>query len=361
MIRRIKKRWGLTISLVIFIFLIILTTMILGGGFFAILHHIGVLNFFDGARPDFSSGRPVDFGIFPFRGVLSMIVFSVFFGTVIAWFFSKTALRPIRKIIEATHKVASGDFNVKLDIHGIYELEELSGSFNKMAYELSGIETLRNDFINSFSHELKTPISSIRGFAKLLKNETLDKEDKQEYLNIIITESERLTSLSENILNLAKYENLEIIADITEIRMDELVRKAVIQMEPKWLAKEINIIVETEVILFNGNADLIQQVLLNLIDNAIKYTESGGNITIRLIVNKDGLYLIVKDDGIGMDDMTKERIFDKFYQADISRAGKGHGLGLSIVKRIINLCGGLIEVHSEQHEGSEFIVWLPMM
>jgi len=349
----IKKRFGLTLSLVIFIFFVLLAALMLSVLLVLLLHFVGVLEPWGDVRPDAPQGGA------PIGGLLAMMAFSVTLGISIAWFFSKKALNPIRKIIEAIHKVALGDFSVRLDIHGIYELEELSGSFNKMAHELSTIETLRSDFINSFSHELKTPISSIRGFARLLKDETINNEDKQEYLDIIITESERLISLSENILSLANYENSEIIADVLEIRLDEQLRKAVIQMEPKWVSKNINVSVETDEVTYTGNADLIQQVLLNLIDNAVKFTEAGGNIAIKLTNTDDGIRLIVKDDGIGMDEHTKGRIFDKFYQADVSRSGVGNGLGLSIVKRIVDLCGGQINVRSEQYTGSEFEVRLP--
>jgi signal transduction histidine kinase len=349
----IKRRWGLTISLVIFIFLVLLVSLLLSGLLVITLHYLGILELWSNVPPDTHRGGA------PVGGLLAMIAFSVTLGLSIAWFFSKKALRPIRNIIEATHKVAGGDFNVKLDIHSIYELEELSQSFNKMTTELSSIETLRSDFINSFSHELKTPISSIRGFAKLLKDETLSDKDKQEYLDIIIAESQRLTSLSENILSLANYENLEIIADITDIRLDEQLRKAIIQTEPKWLSKDINVVVETDIVSYKGSADLIQQVLLNLIDNAIKFTAHGGNITVRLTDSEDSVRLIVTDDGIGMDELTKERIFDKFYQRDASRTGVGNGLGLSIVKRIVELCGGQIEVRSDLNIGSEFDIRLP--
>jgi len=353
MISSIKKRLGLTVSLVIFIFLIMLASMLLSGVLVVILHSVGILDFWDGIRHDtVRRGVPVGW-------LFAVIAISTILGISIAGFFSKIALRPIRRIIAATHKVAGGDFNVRLDIHGIYELEELSGSFNKMTHELSTIETLRSDFINSFSHEFKTPIVSIRGFARLLKDDSLSKTDRQEYLDIIITESERLSSLSENVLNLANYENLERIADITEFRLDEQLRKAVIQMEPKWSQKGIEMSIETEEVFYTGSADLIQQILLNLIDNAIKFTEPGGNIEIHLNNSDNGVRLSVKDDGIGMDEQTKERIYDKFYQGDMSRAGAGYGLGLSIVKRIVDLCGGQIDVQSEHDAGSEFTIWLP--
>jgi len=333
--------------------------MILGGGLLALLHHIGALNFFDGAGPDHVSGRPVNFYAFPIRGVLSLIAFSAFFGTVITGFFSKIALRPIRKVVEATHRVAGGDFGVRLDIHSIYELEELSQSFNKMVQELSSIEALRSDFINNLSHEFKTPIVSIRGFAELLVEDKLSEKEQQEYLGIIIKESERLASLATNVLNLTKYENLEIVSETTNYRLDEQLRKAVLQLENNWASKNINIDIETDDVEYDGSPDHTQQVLLNLIDNAIKFTESGGNIEIRLMKDNGGIRLIVKDDGIGMDEQTKAHIFDKFYQGDVSRAKSGNGLGLSIVKRIIDLCGGHIEARSKQYEGSEFEIWLP--
>ena len=359
MTNMIRKRWGLTVSLVLFIFLIMFSTMILGGGFLAILHHTGALDFFGSARPDHAGGRPVNLGGFPIRGVFSMVVSSAFFGTLIAWFFSKIALRPIRKVIEATHMVAGGDFGVRLDIHSIYELEELSKSFNKMVHELSSIETLRSDFINNLSHEFKTPIVSIRGFAELLVEDKLSEKEQKEYLDIIINESKRLSSLSTNVLSLTKYENLGIISETMKYRLDEQLRTAVIQLENTWAGKNIYIDIETGYVLYDGNPDLTQQIFLNLIDNAVKFTEEGGNIEIRLQKDDSGIRLIVKDDGIGMDEQTQAHIFDKFFQGDVSRAESGNGLGLSIVKRIVDLCGGSIKVQSEQYKGSEFEVWLP--
>jgi len=353
MINSIKKRWGLTVALVIFIFLVMLAAMLLAGTLVVLLHVLGVLEPWGAPQHGaIRSGAPVGW-------LFAMMAFSITLGISIAWFFSEKALRPIRRIIEATHKVASGDFDVRLNVRGVYELEELSRSFNKMAHELSTIETLRSDFINDFSHEFKTPIVSIRGFARLLKDETLGDKERQEYLDIIITESERLTSLSENVLNLANYENLEIIADITDFRLDELIRKAVIQMEPKWQAKNIDVNIEIDEVMYKGSADLLQQVLLNLIDNAVKFTGSGGVIEMQLTHDEGAILLSVKDNGIGMDEEIKARIFDKFYQGDNSHTGVGNGLGLAIVKRIVDLCGGRIEVQSKQNTGTEFKIRLP--
>ena len=348
-----KKRWGLTVSLVIYVFLVMLVALLIAGLLVMILHLTGLLAFWEGVRPEY-----VNCGT-PFRVILSMTVFSIMMGTAIAWFFSKKALKPIRKIIDATRKVAAGDFSVKVGIRGIHELEELSQSFNIMAQELSNTEALRRDFINDFSHEFKTPIVSVRGFAKLLKDGSLSEKDRQEYLDIIITESERLAALSTNVLNLTKYENLEIITDKAEYRLDEQIRRAVVLTEPKWTAKGIEVVLEMDEVLFTGNSDLTQQIWLNLLDNAIKFSNLNGIITIWLTCREGGIRFTIRDNGVGMDDLTKARVFDKFYQGDESRSKSGNGLGLTIVKRIIDLCGGRVEIRGELGVGSEFVVWLP--
>ena len=349
----IKKRLGLTVSLVIYVFLVMLAALLTAGLLVMILHLTGLLEPWEGVRPEYvNSGAP-------FRVIIFMSAFSIMMGTAIAWFFSKKALNPIRKIIDATHKVADGDFSVQVEIGGIHELEELSRGFNKMVQELSNTEALRSDFINDFSHEFKTPIVSVRGFAKLLKDGSLSEKDRQEYLDIIIAESERLAALSTNVLNLTKYENLEIITDKAEYRLDEQIRRAVVLSEPKWSAKGIEVVLEMDEVLFSGNADFTQQIWLNLIDNAIKFSNHNGTVTIWLTQREDGIHFTIRDKGVGMDDLTKARVLDKFYQGDESRAKSGNGLGLAIVKRIIDLCGGYIEIRGELGMGSEFEVWLP--
>jgi len=349
----VKKRWNLTISLVLFVFGIMISTMLLAGLLVMVLHLAGVM-------PEGGEVRPEQIRHFvPLRFILSMFMFSAFLGAPIAWFFSKKALRPIKKVVDATRLVAEGNYDVQVDIKGINELEELSHSFNKMTQELSSVESLRRDFINNFSHEFKTPIVSIRGFAKLLKEGVVSENEKQEYLEIIIAESERLALLSTNVLNLSKYETLETIADKAPFRVDEQIRRAVVITEPKWSAKNLDVDIALDEAAYNGSADLTQQVWLNLIDNAIKYSNLDGILVLRLTQSGSGICFTIKDNGIGMDEQTKARIFDKFYQADASRTKSGNGLGLTIVKRIVDLCGGKIEVQSELGTGSEFVVWLP--
>nr|WP_245645000.1 HAMP domain-containing sensor histidine kinase [Peribacillus loiseleuriae] len=192
-----------------------------------------------------------------------------------------------------------------------------------MTQELSSIETLRSDFVNNFSHEFKTPIVSIRGFAKLLKDNNLSEEDRRDFLDIIITESERLATLSTNVLTLAKYENLGIIADKAPFRLDEQIRRTIVLMEPKWSAKDITVNLELDKVIYKGNEDLTQHIWLNLFDNAIKFSYQGGLINITLVKVDDEIRFVIQDDGSGMDDHSKVHIFDKFYQVDTFPYRKG--------------------------------------
>jgi signal transduction histidine kinase len=291
-----------------------------------------------------------------------MFAFSIVLGSVIAAFFSKKALQPIRRIIKATNEVASGNFNVIVESKGIQELEdELSQSFNRMTKELSSIETLRSDFISSFSHEFKTPIVSIRGFAKLLREGGLTDEERDEYLEIIFTESERLAKLSTNILNLSKYEAIETITDKSSFRLDEQIRRAILMSAPKWEEKSINIDIQMDNATFSGDADLTQQIWINLLDNAIKFSKPEGNISITLMDLDSSISFAIQDDGMGMDEETKARIFDKFYQGDKSHAQDGNGLGLPMVKRVAELHGGKITVDGIIGNGSVFTVVLPKL
>lgn len=349
----IKKRWGLTVSLVVFVFAVMMSAMLLAGFIIVMLHRTGILSFWNGTRPEHGNDGS------PFGVLLVMMAFSILLGTTIAAFFSKKALNPIRKVIDATYKISEGDFSVRTDLRGVHELEELSRSFNRMAHELSSIETLRSDFINNFSHEFKTPIVSIRGFAKLLKDGNLTDDEKAEYLDIIITESERLAQLSTNVLNLSKYETINIIADKIPFWLDEQIRRAVVMFEPKWAVKHLTIDIELDNIQFLGNEDLTQQIWLNLLDNAIKFSPPNSTIQIRLVQWNGEIMFSIQDDGEGMDEQTKAKVFDKFYQGDTSHAKDGNGLGLTIVKRIVALYHGRIELQSESNKGTLLRIFLP--
>jgi signal transduction histidine kinase len=303
--------------------------------------------------------------------VNAMRIFRVYFQLSIVFAFALSAvvititvnktLKPIIALTEGTKKVAGGDFGVVIpvDINRHDELRDLTDSFNKMARELSLITMLNNDFINNVSHEFKTPISSIQGFAAVLLSTDLTDEQK-EYAEIIAFESARLTKLAENILKLTKLENQVIITEKEDFYIDEQIRYSYVLLQSELFEKNIDICFELSPIKYNGNPGLIQQIWHNLLSNAVKFSNENGRIKINC-EKKDGNAVIsITDNGIGMNETTVAHIFDKFYQGDLSHAKQGNGLGLSIVKRIAELCGGTIDIKSTIGKGSEFIVRLPL-
>lgn len=228
-----------------------------------------------------------------------------------------------------------------------------------MTQDLASIETMRSDFVNVISHEFKTPIAAIEGFAEVLQNGNLSTEEQQECLGFIIAESKRLATLSTNVLALSKYENTNIITEKSVFSLDEQIRRVIALTEPKWSGKGIETYVDIEDdIAFEGNEDLTQQIWMNLLVNAIKFSPRGSNIDIALRRQGNAICFTIQDEGLGMDEQAQAHCFDKFYQADESQSGSGNGLGLAIVKRIVELHSGTIEVRSEPEQGSTFTVML---
>jgi len=298
-----------------------------------------------------------------------MFMSSVVIGTVISYFASKKFLRPINNIIKATKIIAKGNFKVKVpEASNPGVLRELLESFNKMVEELGGIEIFRNDFINNFSHEFKTPIVSIKGFAKQLKKNNLPPEQQQEYIDIIIKECERLSVMSSKVLLLTKLENQQIITDKKDYSLDEQIRNCILLLEKQWEKKNIAFNIELVPTTFYGNEELLSHVWLNLLDNAIKYSHENGEINVscrpsRKINPAGGIENMtevrITDCGIGMDENTLKNIFEKFYQGDTAHSDSGNGLGLPLVKRIAVLCGVKISVQSEKGKGTSFYIYLP--
>lgn len=290
---------------------------------------------------------------------ITSLIISTLIATIISGIASKRILRPIRTLSKATEEVAKGNFSVKIGIPKDYEFALLAKNFNKMVHELSSIETLRNDFVSNVSHEIKTPIASIQGFAKLIQDKNLNDDERSEFTDIIISELSRLSKLTSNILKLSKLENQEVITGKAEFALDEQIRCAILIMEPEWSEKEIDLDIDLDKVSIIGNEDLLQQVWLNIIGNAIKFTEKGGTIGIKLMDLQDKIVIKVSDNGVGMNEETQRHIFDKFYQGDKSHLSKGNGLGLSLVKRIIELCDGEIKVRSKLYYGTTFTIGLP--
>lgn len=301
---------------------------------------------------------PPEASLFPL--LLQTGFISILIGTVLTLCIGHLPLRPLNTLIQAIHAVSRGDFQTKIHLEHPREFKELSSCFNQMTEELAGIEMLRRDFINNFSHEFKTPMASILGFAKLLKKGSLTAKEQSEYLDIIIEESKRLTELSTNVLNLSKVESMALLTDFSTFNIGEQIRESVVLLESKWSKKGIAFDLHLNESRINGNEQLLKQAWMNLIDNAIKFSPMNSIITLSLDVNGDYVSVLVKDHGIGMDQKTRHNIFDKFYQGDTSRASEGNGLGLPLVKKIVELHCGTITVESRPGQGSSFIVTLPL-
>lgn len=288
--------------------------------------------------------------------LLSYIIIGAFLITLSG----KRAVKPILKLNAATQEVAKGNFDVQVENNSNDEVGQLTKNFNKMTGELKRIEYLRKDFINSVSHEFKTPIASIQGFAKLLQKGNLSEVEKQEYADIIVEETTRLSKLSSNILRLSSLDNQEKIEQKTVFSLDEQIRKTILLLEHEWSNKNIDFDIELDEVQYQGDEELLQQVWINLLNNAIKFSNTNSSIAVRLNRTNSAVKVEISDTGIGMSEESMLRIFEKFYQGDKSHSNDGNGLGLSLVKRILDLCGGSIRVERKFHEGSTFTVELPV-
>lgn len=294
----------------------------------------------------------------PHLFIISLLFISVIIGTAISLVVAKKILNPITKISKAANEIAKGNFDVRLETNSrIKEIGELNRNFNVMAQELSGIETLRNDFVVNVSHEFKTPIAAIEGYAMLLQDKSLSEPERDDYARMIIESSRQLAVLTGNILTLSKLESQEVVLEKKTYRLDEQIRQAILFLEPQWGEKELDLQIEMPKITYYGNEGLLMQVWMNIIGNSVKFTPHGGTIDVRLSSGETEAVVRVSDSGCGMDDT--KHIFDKFYQGDAARKSEGNGLGLALAKRIVELCGGEIKVKSETGKGSIFTVMLP--
>lgn len=293
-----------------------------------------------------------------FIGVQSAVIFALAIGCTLIFVGAMNVIKPITKLKEATKKVALGDLSAKVDIKRKDEIGDLANNFNIMVDELNSIEYLRKDFISNVSHEFKTPVASIQGFAKLLLDDNISKEEKNEYLNIILEETDRLSKLSTNMIMLSQVEHQEIVKNKREFRLDEQVRRAIIMLEEKISKKNIKITLEAKECTIIENQDLTMEIWINLLSNAIKYTNENGEIDINIADENEYIKVKIKDNGIGIEKEKQERIFEKFYQAENSHSKEGNGLGLAIVKRIVELLNGKIEFESQKNIGTTFCIYL---
>ncbi len=296
--------------------------------------------------------------------ILASLAASIIIGVLLAFIVGNLVLKPLSELIKATKRVMDGDYSVRLELgwverRTIRELKELIFDFNEMVEELENTEMFRKDFINNFSHEFKTPLVSIHGFARQLYEGGVSAEQQREFSKIILDETEYLSELSRNTLLMTNLDNKDIVTDKVKFRLDEQLRSCMLRLEPQWSGKNIELdMEETDKVWFYWNEQLLAHVWNNLFDNAVKFTPQGGYIRVTCKQIGSTVTVVITDSGCGISPNALPYIFEKFYQADSSHATKGNGLGLPLVKRIVELCGGSISVKSEVGKGTEFTVRL---
>ena len=279
------------------------------------------------------------------------------------YFFSRRLLKKTKRITTAINQIGNGDYSVSIDEKHMAPFSEVVSNLNHMSEKLQSVETLRADFINDFSHEFKTPISSINGFANLLLDSNVTDEERNEYLHIIANESARLAHLSEQTIMMSRLDTQTDIPNKKIFSLDEQIKQVIILLSKDWTAKKINMDVDLDPIMYYGNDSMMIHIWINLINNAIKFTPNQGTISITLKSDSsNNLPIIFKitDSGKGMNEEQIKHIFDKYYQAEKSHSSHGLGLGLSIVSRTVQLCGGIIQVQSKPNMGSTFNIRLGM-
>lgn len=289
--------------------------------------------------------------------IILVIIVSSILCTIIDYFRRKIMIeKPLGEILFATKQMARGNFNIRLNTyHTNYdEFDTIKEDINKMALELSKNEILKNDFIANVSHELKTPLSVIQSYAKALENNSLSVDERKKYINNLADACKRLSNLITNILRLNKLENQNLIHEFTKFNLSELLANQIVQFEEIIEKKNLELVVNIEEDLFlTSEESYLELVFNNLISNAIKFTDNG-KISISLKKNNDSFIIEFSDTGCGMDNETGIHIFDKFYQGDTSHSKEGNGLGLALVKRVIDIIGGSISVSSELNVGTTF-------
>ena len=291
---------------------------------------------------------------------IRVLLICILSGAAIAVGLSKIFVSPMMKLGDAMRKVAGGDFTVRLDCTSkIRDVREVYGSFNTMVKELGNTETLQTDFVSNVSHEFKTPINAIEGYASLLQDSQLTDEQKNAYIDNIIFNTRRLSDLVGNILLLSKVNNQTISLKASTFRLDEQVRQSILALESKWEKKEIEFDIDLDEIEYTGYENLLSHVWLNLIDNAVKFSPQNGQIRIRLKQLAGSVTFSIWDNGLSIPEADIGRIFNKFYQGDNSHASEGNGLGLALVRKIVAAAHGTINVTSSEDAGTEFVVALP--
>lgn len=335
--RRRSRRHRFTLTLLFsgITFLLIFVTLAIVDSLTILLVHYGIIDI-NISLPSLS------------RIIVDTALFSLGIGFILAFYAGRLPLVPINRVINALNELADGNYSARLKFRGPIAktptIVELSESFNRMAEELEHTEMLQSDFVNNFSHEFKTPIVSIAGFAKLLKTEDLTDEQRREYVEIIEEESLRLSQMATNVLNLTKIENQTILTNVTEFNLSEQIRNCVLLLEDKWDKKQLELDLDFDEYTVQANEELLKQVWINLVDNAVKFANEYGTLSIKITDYGQVYSIEVKNTGSTIPRESRDKIFNKFYQVDESHASFGNGIGLAIVKKIV-----------EMHRGEVFV------
>jgi signal transduction histidine kinase len=293
-----------------------------------------------------------------FRSSAYVLLICVCLDSVLIAIAASMLVKPIKKLTAAAKEVSAGNFDIQVEAKSGDEIGQLAENFNIMTSELKNMEYLRKNFISNVSHEFKTPITAIQGFIKLIRDRKLSQGEFNEYTDIIISETGRLSNLSSNLLRLATIENQANVISTSVFSLDEQIRRVILLLENKWSSKDICFDLELDEIQYSGDEELLQQVWINLITNAIKFSKDGGDIKILLSKASDTVKVQIMDNGIGIAEEDKAGIFQMFYKGDKSRSNDGSGLGLAIVKKIVELHKGKIYFESVYGSGTNFTVEL---
>ena len=344
-----KQRLSLTLAFSLIVFFLLVITGVIVAAAVAIMIRNGTL-------------RLGDMDTLKDIHLTRIVLICVALGTALSAITGRVPLKPVNKVINAMNRLASGNYHTRLSFNGPLAkhptVREVTDSFNAMAEELEHTELLRADFVNNFSHEFKTPIVSIAGFAKLLRKGDLSEQEREEYLEIIENESLRLSAMATNVLNMTKVENQTILTDVRSFNLSEQLRSCVLQLENRWTGKDLEWEMEPMEYTVSGSEELLREVWLNLLDNAIKFSPKWGVIRVS-ITERDGITAVsVTNTGSEIAPEERERIFQKFYQSDRSHATEGNGIGLAVVKRVVELHRGAVLVDSGEDK-TTFTVLLP--
>ena len=292
--------------------------------------------------------------------VIQVLVLGIVIGAISSFFLGRWFFDPLVTLGNAMRQVAEGDFETRLDDSKVRfsEIRKIYADFNLMTKELQATEILQTDFVSNVSHEFKTPINAIEGYATLLRDSLNEDVAEAQYAEKILFNTSRLSHLVGNILLLSKVDNQAIRTNLTKYRLDEQIRQSIVLLEPIWSAKDIALDVDLDVVEYTGNESLMLHVWNNLIGNALKFSPQNGEVRMKLLKKDDTVVFSVEDEGPGIAEGEWKHIFDKFYQGDTSHKEEGNGLGLALVKQILKVARGEISVENLEDKGCRFSVTL---